>query len=681
MKPEPMAPLAPRPESLTRRIRRFLLGDPVASDHLEHTLLPKFLALPVFASDAISSVAYATQQIVLALGAAGLWIAEQRHAYTHYTLLLASLIALLLIIVVTSYWQTIFAYPKGGGSYIVTKDNLGALPGLIAASALLIDYVLTVAVSSAAGVQNLVSIPFFTKFNLGDHLVPICLLFIALLAFANLRGLKESGALFAFPTYLFVAMCYVMIGLGLFGHLIGWQFHLENVNQTWPTGEAAARHAAGAFGIMVLLRAFANGCSAMTGTEAVSDGIPAFREPKSKNAAYTLLIMGCILGTIFVGISWLAMNLHVVYWEHKGQTAPAVIDQISGAVFGKTGHWAFAYLVTQFATAGILILAANTSFADFPRLAFFLARDRFAPKQFANLGDKLVFNNGIIILSVFAGILVVIKRGNVDALIPLYAVGVFLAFTLSQSSMVWHWYCRRSRGWQRRMVINGIGAGATFIVLLDIVFEKFREGAWAVIILIVILVVLFRKIHRHYADVAAQLRLPKILLPEQELKNTVLVLIPGLNRGILPALTYARSLSPDCRAVHIATDPDRTPALKARWEEWSHGVPLVILNSPYRSLIHPIMHYLDAVQVERRHHLVTLIVPEFVPTKWWHSLLHGNSGLRLKLALLGRKDVVVANVRYYLQELAEPPPSDALAEEVAPLLYRNGAGGDAHHAH
>ncbi len=493
--PPPLSPVPPRPPSLTKRIRRFLLGSPVASEHLEHTLLPKFLALPVFASDAISSVAYATQQIILALGAAGLWLAAERERYAHYTLLISGLIALLLAIVVTSYWQTVFAYPKGGGSYIVTKDNLGTLPGLVAAAALLIDYVLTVAVSIAAGVQNLVSIPFAARLHLGDHMILLCLLFIAILALANLRGLRESGALFAFPTYLFVTMCYLMIGLGLFGSLIGWQFHLENVNQTWPSGEEAARQALGAFSIMVLLRAFANGCSAMTGTEAVSDGIPAFREPKSKNAAYTLLMMGCMLGTIFVGISWLATRFHVVYWEEGGRTAPAVIDQLSGAVFGKSGPWSFAYLITQFATAGILILAANTSFADFPRLSFFLARDRFMPKQFGNLGDKLVFNNGIIILALFAGVLIIIKRGNVDVLIPFYAVGVFLAFTLSQSSMVWHWYTRRQPGWQRKMAINGIGALATFTVLLDIVFEKFLEGAWAVVILIVVLVLIFRKIY------------------------------------------------------------------------------------------------------------------------------------------------------------------------------------------
>ncbi len=638
---------------------------------MEHTLLPKFLALPVFASDAISSVAYATQQIVLALGASGLYLLQYQNEYTRSTLLLAGLIVALLVIVVFSYWQTIFAYPKGGGSYIVSKDNLGTLPGLIAAAALLIDYVLTVSVSIASGVQNLISIPFVKHWNLDQHLVNWCLLFIGLLTLMNLRGLKESGSLFAIFTYGFVIMCYIMIAVAVFGPLLGWKPHLGEINDvynSWPGTIEAAKKSAGTFGALVLLRAFANGCSAMTGTEAVSDGIPAFQEPKSRNAALTLLAMGVILGTIFIGVTWLAMRLHVVYWEAGGKTAPAVIDQISGAVFGKSGALSLAYLITQFFTAAVLVLAANTAYADFPRLASFLARDRFAPKQFANLGDKLVFNNGIVLLGVFAAILVIAKRGQVDALIPLYATGVFTAFTLSQSAMVMRWNRLRGSGWLRKAFINGFGAVTTFIVLCFIVYEKFKEGAWIVLLLIALIVLLFRKIHSHYADVAAQLRLPKVPELDIPLINTILVMVPGLHRGVLPALKYARSLSPDCRAVYIETDSERTEQLKSRWEEWGMDVPLVILNSTYRSLISPIMRYLDAVQGERRQHLVTVIVPEFVPTKRWQSLLHGNVGLLLKIALLRRKDVIVTNVRYYLQHMDEPTPMDALAEEVAPVI-------------
>lgn len=652
-----------------------MLGRPISSLHAEHTLLPKVLALPVFSSDAISSVAYATQQIVLALGAAGLWVAQERAAYTHYTMLVTCCIVLLLAIVVISYWQTIFGYPSGGGSYIVSKDNLGTNLGLIAAAALLTDYVLTVSVSIASGVQNLESVPVLGRLHVEQHLALYCFLAIAVLTFANLRGLKESGSIFALPTYIFVAMCYLMIGLGLAAPLIGWHFHMEYVNQTIPSmGLASAERAAGSFGLVVLLRAFAQGCSAMTGTEAVSNGIPAFRQPKSRNAALTLVAMGAILGTIFLGISWLAVNLHVVYWENGSVTAPAVIDQISGAVFGKSGTWAWAYLATQIFTALVLVLAANTSFADFPRLSSILARDRFMPKQLSNLGDKLVFNNGILVLGIFAAVLIWIENGSVDRLIPLYAIGVFVAFTLSQSGMVVHWHRLRGKGWLRKAIINGIGACATFVVLLDIAAEKFREGAWAVMIVIAFMVWVFHIIYRHYADVAQQLKMANYRKPDAPFHNTVLVLVPGLHRGVMPALEYARSLSPDCRAVHIETDPEKTPRLRERWEEWGGDVPLVILNSPYRSVLGPIMRYLDAVQVERRNHVVTLVIPEFVATRWWHHLLHGNSGLLLKLALLGRNDVIVANVRYRLQDLPVPPPADALDEEIQPVsAHKNGA--------
>ena len=347
------------------------------------------------------------------------------------------------------------------------------------------------------------------------------------------------------------------------------------------------------------------------------------------------------------------MKFHVVYWEHHGQTANAVIDQLSGAVFGKTGQWRLGYYLTQFFTAAILVLAANTSYADFPRLASILGRDRYLPKQFSNLGDKLVFNNGIVILATLAALLIVVKNGSVDALIPLYAIGVFTAFTLSQSCMVVHWIKlkQEQKGWLLKACINGVGAFATLLVLLDIAIEKFREGARIVIVLVAMSVWMFNKIHRHYLVVGEQLKMKYFVPHTHVVKNTVLVMVPTLHRGIMPALEYARSLSADCRAVHIQTDPEKTPKLKERWEAYGQDVPLVILNSPYRTLINPIMQYLDAVQVERRNHLVTVIVPEFVPTKWWHGLLHGQSGLRLKLALLGRKDVVVANVRYYLQDL------------------------------
>jgi len=635
-----------QPASFGTALRRLIFGKPIPSERMQHTLLPKRLALPVFASDAISSVAYATQQIILALGGAGLWVMSQRAAYTHYTMLLTGLIVLLLTVVVVSYWQTIFGYPSGGGSYIVSKDNLGALPGLVAAAALLIDYVLTVSVSIAAGVQNLQSIPLLAPMKVESHLVLYCLIAICVLTLANLRGLKESGTLFALPTYLFVFMCYGLIGLGILGPLFGWHMHTEYVNQEW--------HGVGVvqvFGVAVLLRAFANGCSAMTGTEAVSNGIPAFRPNKSRNAALTLVAMGTILGTIFLGISYLATRFHVVYWENGGQTAPAVIDQISGAVFGKTGPFAWAYVTTQVATALILVLAANTSFADFPRLASILARDGYLPKQLSNLGDKLVFNNGILLLGLFAGLLIVLKKGSVDALIPLYAIGVFLAFTLSQTGMVVHWKKERGRHWQRKALINGIGGAATLLVLADIAFEKFAEGAWAILVLIVVLVLCFRAIAHHYADTADQLRLRPGEHPAPTIRhNTVLLLVPGLHRGVLPALEYAKCLSDNFRAVYIEVEPEATASVLSAWERWAEGIPLVVLKSPYRSLIQPLMAYLDQVEAEFQDDIVTVVIPEAVPARWWHHLLHGQMGLRLKLALLGRNDVVVANVRYPLRD-------------------------------
>ena len=635
-------------------LRRLIFGAPLSSERMEHTLLRKIVALPVFASDAISSVAYATQQIILALGAAGLWVASQKSAYTQYTLMITGLIVLLLCVIVVSYWQTIFGYPSGGGSYIVSKDNLGTLPGLVAAAALLIDYVLTVSVSIAGGIQNLKSVPLFASWHVEKHLILYCCLAILLLTLASLRGLKESGTLFALPTYLFVFMCYAMIAIGLLGPLVGWRFHPEYVNQSWGPTQAVET-----FGIVVLLRAFANGCSAMTGTEAVSNGIPAFRAPKSRNAALTLVAMGFLLGTIFLGISFLAMKFHVVYWEANGKTANAVIDQLSGNIFGKTGPWSFAYVITQISTALILVLAANTSFADFPRLASILARDGFLPKQLSNLGDKLVFNNGILLLGVFAALLIVLKKGSVDALIPLYAIGVFLAFTLSQTGMVVHWKKEAGRGWQRKALINGIGAVATFAVLLDIAFEKFADGAWAIMVLLVFLVMAFRLTKRHYTDAAAQLLLPDAPASRpKEIINTVVVLVPSLHRGVLPALEYGRLLSPSCRAVHIEVDPEHTPNLRKQWETWGKGIPLTILPSPYRSLTEPLLRYLQQVQDERTDDVVTVVIPEAVPTTWWHHLLHGQSGFRLKLALLARPDLIVANIRY--------PLRDRDAEEITP---------------
>ena len=637
---------------LFNQIRRFLLGNPLSNESMGETLLSKLIALPVFSSDAISSVAYATQEIVLVMGGAGLWALSQQGAYTHYTLLVSGLIVALLAIVVTSYWQTIYAYPSGGGSYIVSKENLGTRWSLIAAAALLIDYVLTVSVSIASGVQNLAGIPFLERYHPDKHLVPICLFFIVLLLIANLRGLKESGTLFAIPAYIFIGMCYLMIGLGLFGALFGWHTHLEQIKEVYnhvPDQWRNTQRNVGTVGILVLMRAFANGCSAMTGTEAVSNGIPAFKEPKSHNAALTLLAMGIILGTLFMGISALAAHLHVVYYEG----APAVIDQISGAVFGKTGGMAILYYVTQIFTAAILVLAANTSFADFPRLSSILARDSFMPKQFHKLGDRLVFSNGILLLGLFAGALIWLKKGNVDALIPLYATGVFTAFTLSQSGMVHHWLKlkndqEKGKGWQWRIVVNGLGAVVTFIVLCTILIEKFTEGAWISVFLTALLYFLFTKVHHHYEGVAT-INSRVTLDPNPPTRNTTVVLVSTLNQGAVRALEYGKLLGEDCQAVHVDVDPEATKHLQEQWPILGQGVSLVILPSPYRTIARPVKNFIQKVHVRYPDDYVTIIIPEAVTEKWWQQLLHGQVGFRLKIAFLGHPDVIVANVRYRLE--------------------------------
>lgn len=658
--------------------RRYLFGRPTPSEHQEHTRLPKILALPVFASDAISSVAYATQEILLALSIAGT-------AALAYTQDIAYAIAILLAIVALSYSQTVFAYPRGGGSYIVAKDNLNVPLGLIAAASILIDYVLTVATSIASGVQNLVSIP--AIHGLRGHVVMICVAFVLLLMLANLRGLKESGMLFAVPTYLFVLSCFAMILLGLFGpRWFGWRLQPYT-----PTPLQGLKP----LGTALILAAFARGCSAMTGTEAISDGVAAFRAPASKNAALTLGMMAGILGALFIGISVLAVRLNIHYTsEHD----PAVIAQLNGVVFG---HTPFMYYLLQGATVAILVLAANTAFADFPRLSSILARDGFMPRQLANLGDRLTFTNGILVLGVLASVIIIAFGGNTDRLVPLYAIGVFIAFTLSQTGMVMRWTRMRGPWWQVKAVVNGIGATATFIVLCTIGFEKvgldlyhlFTKGhtefGWIVVLLIGLQYAVFRGIERHYRTLRAALSMDQYVPSGKVHANTILVLVPRLNRGVMAAIEYGRSLAADVRAVHIETDAADTPALKIEWERWVPNVPLVVLPSPYRSIIGPLLAYLDEVERERPDANITVVVPEAVTGVWWHSLLHANYGAWIKLYLLNRKNVVVSNVRYFVNEprravdagveTAAPAPEDVIVDTPATVppaapTSQNGVG-------
>jgi len=602
-------------------LRRLILGRPIPTWLALHQRLPKVLALPVFASDAMSSVAYATEEIVIALVAAG-------SMALGYLMPITFAIVILLAIVATSYRQTIYAYPSGGGSYIVARENLGVLPGLIAAAALLTDYVLTVSVSISSGVANFIAaVP-----SLESYRVLICFGLITVMMFANLRGLKESGMLFALPSYAFVVSLFTLIVVGAF-KLVTHRLAVT------PPPHIAATTPLTAF---LLLRAFAGGCSAMTGTEAISNGIPAFRPPESRNAAITLVWMAVILGTLFLGVSGLAHLFGVV-----PRPPGTVVSEVAERVF--TRDWFYYFIQT--ATLLILVVAAQTSFADFPRLSAILARDRFMPRQLANIGDRLAFSNGIIALWAVSSALVVIFRADVTSLIPLYAIGVFLSFTLSQAGMVVHTRRNKEKNWRVSAAISGIGAVTTAVVAIVAAVAKFAHGAYIVVFLIPLLVLLFLIMNRHYRKLAEQLRLPPgEPAPLPEMRHTVLVLVPGIHKGILPALQYAKSLSPDCRAVYIETDPADTPLIEERWEKWGQGIPLVVLESPYRSVIQPLLKYLDEVKEERARHIVTVIIPEFVPPRRWNALLHNQTGLTLKLALLGKKDIVVTNIRYYLEK-------------------------------
>lgn len=610
-------------------IRRALIGSPLPSWRAAHERLPKILALPIFASDALSSVAYATEEVLLILVLAGPVVLRSPDI-----IYISVAIVALLWLVATSYRQTIYAYPSGGGAYIVSKDNLGDGAGLTAGAALTIDYTLTVAVSIAASVAAFVSA--YPQF--AEHRVALALVGIVLLTIGNLRGVRESGLLFAAPTYLFIGSMFTLIGVGL--------YRVMTTDLVAPTAhELPHVPVTHALTLFLLLRAFSGGCTAMTGTEAISNAVQAFRPPESRNAAVTLTIMAAILGALFLGISYLASHAGVVPIETGGENYQTVVSQIARSAFGTSTF----YYVIQWATTLILLLAANTSYAGFPRLASIMARDRFMPRQLYNVGDRLVFSNGILLLSILAGLLIVVFGGDTHSLLPLYAVGVFLSFTLSQYGMATRLRRLRESGWRAKSTLSIIGALTTAMVTVVLAITKFAEGAWIVVVLIPMLVFLFWKVHQHYLAVGNQLRLADDDIFEPA-SNTVLVLTPSIHRGILAALEYAKSLSGDVRAIHLETDPVDTQLMVDRWERWGGGIPLVILDSPYRSLLGPLFEYLEEVKGERENYRVTVVIPEFVPAKWWHRILHNQSGLLLKVALLFRKDIVTANVRYYLDE-------------------------------
>lgn len=601
--------------------KRLLLGSPIPSTLEKHERLGRTTGLALFASDALSSSAYATEEILLILVLAGSGAAR-------VSVPISFGIALLIAIVVSSYRQTIRAYPGGGGAYIVTRENLGRYPSLVAAASLLTDYVLTVSVSVAAGVAAITS-AFPTLY---PYRVWLCVAGVSGIAVANLRGVRESGRLFAVPTYTFVGAYLTMVGWGM----VQWMW-----GGVAPGAPGVSAHpSTQELTVFLALRAFASGCVALTGIEAVSDGVPAFRPPEARNARQVLVMLGLILIVLFVGITFLANAFGLEPVE--GET---INSKLARRVFGENPFYYFVQVMTTI----ILVLAANTSFSDFPRLAFFLARDRFLPRQFANRGDRLAFSNGIIILALLSAILLVLFRGDTHALIPLYAVGVFVSFTLSQASMVRYWLRVRTPRWPVRAALNGTGAAATGLVMFIIATTKFVHGAWVVILLIPCLIAMFLAIRRHYEEVAVQLSIEGVEPTVPPIVHIVLVLIGDVHRGILPALRYARALSPSARAVYVELDPDFTRRLEDRWGKWASGIPLVVLRSPYRSVVRALVEYLGHLQETVPDLVITIILPEFVPARWWQHLLHNQTALLIKGALLFRKGITVTSVPYHLE--------------------------------
>jgi amino acid transporter len=610
--------------------KRLLIGKPIATEQQHNERLNKLTALAVFSSDALSSVAYATEAILAVLILAG-------SAALGLSLPIAGGIAFLLVVVAISYRQTIHAYPNGGGAYIVSIENLGKLPGLVAAAALLIDYVLTVAVSISAGVAAITSLASNWGFpGVQSFAVEIALVCILIVGLANLRGVKESGAIFAVPTYAFIISILALVGWGLLRIMIGDVGPVEQPS-------ALELHSGEALGLWLVLRAFSAGCTALTGVEAISDGIPAFKKPEAHNAAITLSWMVGILTTMFLGITWLADQLQAVPNELTHET---IISQVARTLFGIGPAYSF----IQITTALILVLAANTAYADFPRLASLLARDRFLPRQFSSRGDRLVYSNGIVVLSLFAALLVVIFQANEIAMLPLYAIGVFISFTLSQSGMVRYHLREREASWRWGLAINGLGAALTSVVLIVLAVTKFTHGAWAVLFLLPLLVLMFSTINRHYANVAEQLSLTTASMPIPVRRLTAIVLVSGIHKGVLPALQLANSLAPEnVTAVYVNLEPERASKMQQRWADWGCDVPLVMLDSPFRSLILPVMNYIDEVDTRYNDHELLVILPEFVPAHWWEHLLHNQTGLILRTALLFRKGKVVISVPYRLE--------------------------------
>ena len=645
--------------------KRLLVGRPLESFRLGETLLPKRLALPVFCSDPLSSNAYATEEILLVLSVGGV-------AFLHLTPWVAAGVVFLLVVVVASYRQTCYAYPSGGGAYAVSRANLGRNAALVAASALMVDYVLTVAVSVAAGVANVVSA--FPA--LAPHAVTICVGAVALLAVVNLRGVKESGTAFAIPTYGFVVCVLTMLGLGAFQALRGHAPVAESAHY----GIASEGHLGGLALLALLLRAFASGCTALTGVEAVSNGVPSFRRPKSRNAARTLAAMGAITVVMFVGITALAVTSGVHMAHDPGALigAPAgyeqktVIAQLGGAVFGAGSVGFFAL---QGFTAAILVLAANTAFNGFPILASILAEDGYLPRQLSRRGDRLVFSNGVLILAGVAAWLIVAFDASTTRLIQLYILGVFVAFTLSQAGMVRHWLQERSlartsgavRRIRYRMTVNALGAVTTGLVLVIVLVTKFTHGAWLVVIAMPLVFLVMQRIRRHYLAVADELRPDPsgVTLPA---RIHVLVLVSRLHTPALQAVAFARATRPATLTVlTVRTNPAETEELMREWAERDVPVDLTVLDSPYRDLVRPVLERIAEIRRANPRDVVSVYIPEYVVGRWWENALHNQSALRLKARLLFEPGVMVTDVPWQLGSARLAAPADSTGSERQPV--------------
>lgn len=594
-----------------------LLGKPLSSEQGEEQRLAKFKALPVFSSDALSSVAYATEEILNVLLLGGV-------AVIGLSVSISLAICALIAILAASYWQTIHAYPNGGGAFTVAKENLGAGAGLVAAAALLIDYVLTVAVSVTAGVRAIVSA--FPSFY--HHSVLLSLLAVAIIAIMNLRGVRESATAFAFPTYAFIVLILLLLGVGFVELWTGKMVPVVSHSHAHIVSQLAQP-----LGLILILRAFSAGCTAMTGIECVANGVPVFEKPEPRNAAQTLVILAVLLITMFFGVTYLADHLMLMPKETE-----SVLSQIAHRIFGD----GWLYYALQVATMLILLLAANTSFAGFPRLVSILAESQYLPKQLTSLGDRLSFSNGVVVLALLSGLLIIIFHGKTHALIPLYAVGVFTAFSMSQLGMVMHWFKakNKNKGWHVKAAINSLGFIATTVALLVIIESKFSEGAWLVVVCVPIFLLIFHKIHKHYVVVERELSMTTVqanayLDKIATIQPKVILPVSHIHIGTLAALNFAKNISKDVTAVAVAVDPEQTAELAEEWEKLNIHVPLIVLDSPYRSALEPLKKFIkqqDLRDPERG--LCMLVFPQAIPTKWWHDILHNQRSVLLKASLL-----------------------------------------------